>query len=312
MILDVDTGVDDALAILFAVRHPDLDVRAISSVTGNVAVGQVVTNTLKVLDAAGAPAIPVGRGCRQPLVEPVAGGRSVHGADGLADLGLPAAARRPADVHAVELLRATLAPPARPVVLVTLAPLTNIAVLLRMYPEAAAGIDRLVLMGGTARHRNAARAVDFNVAADPEAAAIVFGSGLSITMYGLDVFYDVTTTRADAEQLAASPDPAAQLAGRLIMHQAGRFGDHAATLGDAGALMAAAVPDGLRTARGSVHVELAGAVRGQIRVDLAQHATPLHDLPDQGSGHADIALEVDGPRYRDLFLSTIGSGSSSG
>jgi pyrimidine-specific ribonucleoside hydrolase len=307
VILDVDTGADDALAILFAVRHPILVVRAISCVTGNVPVEQVVINTLKVLDAAGAPDIPVGRGCRQPLLEPVAGGRSVHGADGLADLGLAASTRRPADVHAVELLRATLAPPADPAVLVTLAPLTNVAVLLRMYPEAAAGIDRLVLVGGTARHRHPDRAVDFNVAADPEAAAIVFGSGLPITMYGLDVFYDVTMTRADGERIAASADPAAWLAGQLILHQARRFGDHAATLGDAGAMMPVLSPDGLRTERGSIQVELAGEVRGQIRVDPAQPAARPDDRGRREPGHVDIALEVDGPRYRDLFLSTITS-----
>jgi pyrimidine-specific ribonucleoside hydrolase len=311
VILDVDTGVDDALAILFSARHPALDVRAISCVTGNVPVEQVVINTLKVLDAAGAPDIPVGRGCRQPLLEPVAGGRSVHGADGLADLGLPASTRHPADVHAVELLRATLAPPARPgVVLVTLGPLTNVALLLRMYPEAATGIDRLVLMGGTARHRHPNRAVDFNVAADPEAAAIVFGSGLPITMYGLDVFYDVTTTRADGDRLAASPDPAGRLAGQLILHQARRFGDHAATLGDAGAIMSVVSPDGVRTERGSVQVDLAGPVRGQVRVDPAPHLVPPLDRHSSEPGHVDIALDVDGQRYRDLFLSTITSGSS--
>jgi len=302
VILDVDTGVDDALAILFAVRHPTLNVRAISCVTGNVPVEQVVINTLKVLDAAGAPDIPVGLGCRQPLLEPVAGGRSVHGADGLADLGLAAPTRRPADVHAVELLRATLAP-AHPAVLVTLAPLTNVAVLLRMYPEAAAGIDRLVLVGGTARRRYPDRAVDFNVAADPEAAAIVFSSGIPITMYGLDVFYDVTMTRDDGEWIATSPDPAARLAGQLILHQTRRFADRAATLGDAGAMMSVLSPDGLLTERGSIQVQLAGGVRGQIRVDPTQPGA----LPDDRDepGNVDIALEVDGPRYRDLFLSTI-------
>lgn len=307
VILDVDTGVDDALAILFAVRHPTLTVRAISCVTGNVPVEQVVINTLKVLDAAGAPDIPVGRGCRQPLLEPVAGGRSVHGADGLADLDLPAPTRRQADVHAVELLRSTLAPPVRPgVVLVTLAPLTNIAALLRMYPDSAAGIDRLVLMGGIARPGTAHRAVDFNVAADPEAAAIVFASGLPITMYGLDVFYDVTVTAADGEHLAASPDSAARLAGQLILHQARRFGDQAATLGDAGAMMVVVSPDGLRTERGSVQVELAGSVRGQVRVDPARPAVPPNHRSQPGQ--VDIALGVDGRRYRDLFLSTITSG----
>jgi pyrimidine-specific ribonucleoside hydrolase len=173
-----------------------------------------------------------------------------------------------------------------------------------MYPEAAAGIDWLVLMGGTARHRRP-RAVDFNVAADPEAAAIVFGSGLPITMYGLDVFYDVTTTRADGDRLAASPDPAGRLAGQLILHQARRFGDHAAILGDAGAIMSVVSPDGLRTERGSVQVELAGPVRGQVRIGPAPHPVPPLDRHSSEPGHVDIALEVDGQRYRDLFLSTI-------
>src|SRR5262245_13282088 len=264
MILDVDTGVDDALAILFALRHPALDLRAISCVAGNVPVEQVVTNTLKVLEAAGAPDIPVGRGCGRPLLEPVAGGRSVHGVDGLADLELPAPTRRPAEVHAVELLRDVLAPPARPAVLVTLAPLTTSAVRLRMYPEAAAGIDRLVLLGGTARHRHPDRARDFNVAADPEAAAIVFGSGLAITMYGLDVFYEVTVSRADAERLAGADDPGTRLAGMLMLHPVSRFGGHAGTLGDAGAVLSVALPDSTRTATCGVPVELAGRLtRGQ-------------------------------------------------
>ena len=309
MILDVDTGVDDALAILFAVRHPALDVRAISCVTGNVPVEQVVTNTLKVLDAAGARDVPVGRGCRQPLVEPVAGGRSVHGADGLADLGLPAPTRGPTDGHAVELLRSVLAPPACPAVLVTLAPLTNVAVLLRMYPEAAAGIDRLVVLGGTARHRHPDRARDFNVAADPEAAAIVFGSGLPITMYGLDVFYEVTATRADAERLAGSDDPGTRLAGMLMLHQVGRFGGQAGTLGDAGAVLSVVAPDSLRTASCRVSVELAGRLtRGQTVVDLfQQEGAHQPDLAQPSPDRADVVLDVDGGRYRDLFLSTITS-----
>ena len=303
VVLDVDTGVDDALAILFAVRDPSIDVRAITCVTGNVAVDQVVANTLKVLDAAGAPEIPVARGCQQPLLEPVAGGRSVHGLDGLADLGLPPSSRRAAPVHAVELLRSTLAAAPRPVVLVTLAPLTNIALLLRSYPEVMSAIERIVVMGGVARPETVGRSTDFNVAADPEAAAIVFGSGLPITMYGLDVFFDVTVIAADGERLAESEDPGARLAGRLILHQASRFGPDAATLGDAGAVMAAFVPGGLRTRHGSVHIELAGNARGQTRVGPPPPATVR---PEDRSSHAEVALAIDPQRYRDLFLATLG------
>ncbi len=301
VVLDVDTGVDDALAILFAVRHPKIDVRAISCVTGNVAVDQVVANTLKVLDAADAREIPVARGCPQPLLEPVAGGRSVHGHDGLADLGMPASARRPAALHAVELLRSTLAAAPNPAVVVTLAPLTNIAVLLRMYPESVDSIERVIVVGGVAQPETVGRTVDFNVAADPEAAAIVLGSGLPVMMYGLDVFFDVSLTKADGKRMAASADPAAQLAGRLILHQARRFGPDAATVGDAGAVMAALDPDGLHVVHGFVHIDLAGPTRGRTRIEMAPH--PSSSTRD--GGHGDIAFDIDIAHYRSLFLSTL-------
>src|SRR5882757_8369019 len=130
IILDVDTGVDDALAILFAVRHPDLRLRAITCVAGNADVDQVVANTLRVLDAAGAPDVPVARGADRPLLEPRRDARHVHGTDGMGDLGLPASARQPVAVHAVELLRREILAAPTPVTLITLAPLTNIALLL--------------------------------------------------------------------------------------------------------------------------------------------------------------------------------------
>ena len=134
VVLDVDTGVEDALALLLAVRHPALELRAVSCVAGNTHVDQVVANTLKVLDAAGAGDVPVARGAERPLLEPARDAHHVHGADGMADLGLPDSPRRPVDVHAVELLRRTILDSAEPVTLVTLAPMTNAALLLRTYP----------------------------------------------------------------------------------------------------------------------------------------------------------------------------------
>ena len=142
VILDVDTGVDDALALLLAVRSPDLDVRAVTCVAGNADVDQVVRNTLVVLDAAGAGDVPVARGADRPLLEPPRHARQVHGADGMADLGLPDSRRRPRDESAVELLRATIPASDTPVTLVPLAPLTNIALLLRTHPEVAEQIER--------------------------------------------------------------------------------------------------------------------------------------------------------------------------
>ncbi|HEX5401012.1 MAG TPA: nucleoside hydrolase [Pseudonocardiaceae bacterium] len=314
LILDVDTGVDDALAILFAVRHPDLRLRAITCVAGNTDVDQVVANTLRVLDAAGAPDVPVARGASTPLLATLRHARHVHGEDGMGDVGLPASARRPVAEHAVELLRREILASPEPVTLVTLAPLTNIALLLRMYPEVINRIGRVMTMGGSASVGNASPVAEFNVWHDPEATAIVFGAGLPLTMYGLDVFYGVALPRSSAEDLAASTEPGARLAGQLLLHASDRYGhEHrlgepgGAGLGDAGAVCAVADPGGLITRRLPVSVELAGPLtRGQTVVDHRTVAgeDAVHGLLP-GQQFVDVAVGVDGQRLRKLYLATV-------
>jgi len=306
VVLDVDTGVDDALAILLALRSSAMDVRAITCVAGNADVDQVVANTLRVLDAASAPDIPVARGMTRPLVEPPRPARHVHGEDGMGDLGLPRSQRSPVGIHAVELLRTTLASATEPITLIPLAPLTNIAVLVRTYPELLDRIDRIVLMGGAAAVGNATAAAEFNVWHDPEAAAIVLDSGVPTTMYGLDVFYEPVVPVADVQALVSAADPARQLAGRLMQHQLARFGAATVTLGDAGAVAAVLRPDLLWTARHPVRVELAGTwTRGRTVVDQRPRAIDL-DHDELGSGGlVDVALRVDGPALAALFLEVL-------
>ncbi|MGL5859414.1 MAG: nucleoside hydrolase [Angustibacter sp.] len=332
VVLDVDTGVDDALAVLLAARHPRLDLRAVTCVAGNVDVDQVVDNTRAVLAAAGRDDVPVARGAAQPLLAPPRPARHVHGADGLGDLdrlalGLPA----PADPavtstggsrHAVELQRDLLiaaAQAATPITLITLAPLTNVALLLRTYPDAARGLARIVLMGGAAGTGNATAAAEFNVWNDPEAAAVVLAAAhqldVPVTMYGLDVFYDVRVSRDDVEHLGRTAptssreaSTAARLAGALLRGQRAIRGEPDVTLGDAGAVCAVVEPDGLRTERHRVHVELSGVhARGQTIVDRRPWAGDVaHD--DQVAGPpVDVALAVDGPRYARLWLDAITS-----
>ncbi|MGZ4649719.1 MAG: nucleoside hydrolase, partial [Kineosporiaceae bacterium] len=303
VVLDVDTGVDDACALLLAARHPALDLRAVSCVAGNAPLDDVVRNTLVVLETAGRGDVPVGRGAPRPLLEAARPARHVHGLDGMGDLGLPAPAGRPDARHAVALLRDVLLEAAdlsQPVVLVPLAPMTNIALLLRTHPEAARGISRIVFMGGAAGVGNATAAAEFNVFHDPEAAAVVLDAaaefGVPVTMYGLDVFYDVRMTRAGALELVADTDPAVRLAGRLVTFQCDRFDADDATLGDAGAVCAVVDPDGLTTARLPVRVELTGAwTRGRTVVDTRDRAFDRdHDPHGTPAAPVDVALDVDG------------------
>lgn len=314
VVLDVDTGVDDACALLLAARHPGLDLRAVTCVAGNAPVDDVVRNTLTVLEAAGRAEVPVARGAERPLLEVPRPARHVHGEDGMGDLGLPAPRTRADERHAVRLLLDVLTAAAdrgEPVTLVPLAPLTNVALLLRTHPEAARGIARIVFMGGAALVGNATAAAEFNVFHDPEAAAVVLDAatdlGVAVTMYGLDVFYGPRVTLAQADALAASEDPATRLAGRLVRFQCERFGAGDATIGDAGAVCAVLDPVGLTTRRLPVRVELTGSwTRGQTVVDQREWAGDSgHDPHGIAPALVDVALGVDAARYARLWLDAV-------
>ena len=176
IVLDVDTGVDDACALLLAALHPGLDLRAVTCVGGNAPLADVVRNTLTVLDTCGREDVPVAAGAAVPCSRHRGDARHVHGNDGMGDLDWPRSSReagRPPRRRAA----ARRAPRGRGdrrtrVTLVPLAPMTNIALLLRTHPEVASGIRRIVFMGGAAHVGNATASAEFNVFHDPEAAAI--------------------------------------------------------------------------------------------------------------------------------------------
>lgn len=314
ILLDVDTGVDDACALLLAARHPGLDLRAVTCVAGNAGVDQVVRNTLAVLEAAGQADVPVARGAARPLLEAPRSARHVHGEDGMADIGLPPPKAAADPRHAVQLLHDVLLEArelGERVTLVPLAPLTNIALLLRTYPQVAAALDRIVFMGGAALVGNATAAAEFNVFADPEAAAVVLDAatdlGVPVTMYGLDVFYDVRVSLEQARALQAEGGASARLAGQLLEYQCARFAAESATIGDAGAVCAVLDPEGLGTQRLPVRVELTGTwTRGQTIVDRRPWSGDHHADP-HGLAPAlvDVALAVDGPRYADLWAQAV-------
>ena len=172
VILDVDTGLDDALAIILAMRSPALNVLGLTCVMGNVEIDKVVANTLKVLDVLDAANVPVARGMGRPMLEAQLNAKGVHGEDGLGNLGLPASTRQPVPEHAVEFLRRTLTAARTPVALIPLAPLTNIASLLVQHPEVQVKIGQIVLMGGASGRGNATAVAEFNIRQDPDSPPI--------------------------------------------------------------------------------------------------------------------------------------------
>jgi len=313
VIMDVDTGIDDAFALMFAVRHPAIDLRAVTCVGGNTGVDHVVANTRYVLDAAGAGEIPLGRGAATPLLAAPADAGRFHGGDGLGGFSRQSD-RRTDRRSAVDLLRHELSSAiatGETITLVATAPLTNIALLLRAHPEVAAGIDRLVFMGGSAGAGNVTAAAEHNVFHDPEAAAITLAAArdldIPVTMYGLDVWGQVLVDRADADRLAGNLDPGCQLAAALIRARCDLLGVDAITIGDAGTVCAVADPDGLTTHRHPVRVETGfGYSRGQTMVDRRESAIDRVRLPGYvAPTTVDVAEHVDARGYADLWLRTL-------
>jgi purine nucleosidase len=210
-LIDTDTASDDAVALVMAMQYPDVHVEAITVVAGNVPVDQGVQNALYTVELCG-QSIPVHRGMPAPLTRPLETAQSVHGDDGMGDIGLPLAGRTPASTDAVGVLRETIYRFAGAITLVTLGPLTNIAVALRQDPSLARAVSQCVIMGGTGQgHGNVTPVAEYNFWADPEAAKIVFESGMAIRMVGWDISRTYAVfDAADASALRAVDSPLAR------------------------------------------------------------------------------------------------------
>ncbi len=314
VIADVDTGVDDALALLFLARHPGIDLRGVSAVAGNVDADTAARNTLDVLAVAGAADVPVARGATRPLINPARDARAVHGANGLGDVELP---RSPADLRpeaGIELIRNLIEASAEPITLLGLGPATDLALFVRTYPDHAARLERIVLMGGSASVGNATAVAEFNAWHDPEALAIVIGSGVPVLMYGLDVFYRPVVSAEQIDRLDRGDD-ASRLAGQLLAFSAEREKLPAgsaeppslgATLGDAGAAFLLTDPDAVTVADLPVQVVLAGAARGQTMVDRRGFVgeSELHGIASAATTIG-VALDCDPHRIVDGYLAAL-------
>lgn len=206
IILDCDPGVDDALAMLLAYASPEIVLEAVTTVVGNTDVGTATANALRVAALAGRTDVPVFRGCARPIRAPFERRwASVHGADGLGDAGLPAAASGPAPGHAVdEIIARVLAAPGE-ITLCPIGPLTNVALAIVKQPEIVPALKGIVLMGGAAfGPGNASPHAEFNFFVDPEAAAIVLSAGAPVVLVGLDVTRKAPITDEWLDRLAAA------------------------------------------------------------------------------------------------------------
>nr|WP_308563406.1 nucleoside hydrolase [uncultured Klebsiella sp.] len=187
VIIDCDPGHDDAIALVLALASPELDVKAVTSSAGNQTPDKTLRNVLRMLTLLKRPDIPVAGGALKPLMRELIIADNVHGESGLDGPALPEPGFAPHACTAVELMAKTLRESIEPVTIVATGPQTNVALLLNSYPDLHAKIARIVIMGGAMVLGNWQPAVEFNIYVDPEAAEIVFQSGIPVVMAGLDV-----------------------------------------------------------------------------------------------------------------------------
>ena len=216
--VDVDTGLDDALALALLSRTPDVSIVGVGTVAGNVPVGFSTENTLRVLSWCGAEQVPVYRGASRPLVAPYQDAAHVHGGDGLGGAMLPPSSRNIADLSAPEALFRAAREYTGQLVLVTLGPLTNIAMALDLFPELTDHVRRVSVMGGAYDvPGNITPAAEFNIYVDPDAANQVFAAPWrEIIAIGLDVTHQTILPREDWELSEHASEPTAQLERRLL------------------------------------------------------------------------------------------------
>ncbi len=302
--LDIDPGIDDALAVALALRSSEIRLELVTTVAGNGPLEMTTRNALRVLHYLGAGHVPVAPGAPSPLSKPFHGALEYHGSDALADLDLPEAQKEPDPRPAHQLLFefASAAPGER--VVVATGPLTNIAIAFQRYPEMPTLLRELVIMGGafgltgygTGNHTPVA---EFNIWQDPEAAAIVFGSGARIAVVGLDVSNDPSTAldSTNLAKLRAGVTPFSRLAADLTGYAVARHS--VCALHDPLALAVVLDRSLFGFAEGRVTVHTAGDEQ-QGRTILLAGAQEDSAIPLTA-----VAAAVEGARFKKLFLSRI-------
>jgi inosine-uridine nucleoside N-ribohydrolase len=265
ILLDCDPGHDDAIALLLALGSPELELLGVTTVAGNQTLEKTTANALRVLEHVGREDVSVAAGADRPLVRDAHVAANVHGETGLDGPDLPPARGKPVDEHAVEFLAERVGPD---VVLVPVGPLTNVALLLARYPEKRP--ERIVLMGGAIAEGNVTPAAEFNIWADPEAAARVFASGIDVTMVGLDVTHKALFTRRHAERLEGRAGTMVrELLAFYNRFHADVYGFDGSPIHDALAVAAVFRPELLETKHRGVKIDTGPELsRGRTYVDL--------------------------------------------
>ncbi|MCO8275107.1 nucleoside hydrolase [Actinoplanes sp. TRM 88003] len=301
-IIDCDPGHDDALAVLLAVADPRIDLLGVTTVAGNQTLDKTTVNAQKILALAGASDVPVAAGCERPLVGELTVADDIHGESGLDGPDLDGPVAGTVGVHAVELMRRLIERSPEPVTLIALGPLTNVALFLRLHPDTARNVRRVVFMGGSTERGNTTPYGEFNIVTDPEAADIVLRSGLPVTMIGLNVTHRALATTRIIDEFRGLGTRVGTVCAELMTFFADayqrNFGFAHPPVHDPVAVACVLEPAVVRSVPAPVVVELGGAyTRGATVADLHRRT----GLPV----NAEVAVDLDVDAFWSMLIGAV-------
>lgn len=271
IIIDTDPGIDDAVALAIALFSEKVDVKLITTIAGNVNIDVVTNNALKLLTFFNKQ-VPVAKGATEPLIEVLEEATNVHGVSGMDGYTFEEGDKSLLlEDHAVVAMRKVIMESPEKVTLVPIGPLTNIAILLKMFPEVKENIEEIILMGGSLTRGNKGTMSEFNIANDPEAAKIVFNAGLKVTMVGLDIGWQAEILPENCTAIKGMNQVGEMLYG-LFQHYRGGSLQKGLRMYDATAVAYLLNPEIFKVEHTFIDVETNGAMtRGCTVVDLKNY-----------------------------------------
>jgi purine nucleosidase len=312
IILDTDPGIDDALALFLALASPEIQLEAITTVSGNVSVDRTTRNALALLELTGRTEIPVARGSARPLVCPPVLADYVHGDNGLGGVELPEPRLQPVAQHAVEVIIEKVMGAAGDITLVTLGPLTNIALALRREPRIVQQVREVVIMGGALRvPGNVTPAAEFNIFVDPHAAHMVVHAGWPIRLVSLDVTMQAQLNREQVNRLASSGSPVLRVLKQMLDSYFENFAAKVDTkvfhMHDPLCVAAALYPDLISWQPAYVDIELAGSLTlGETVAYFARSEATVDPRQQLPPPNIQAAIGVDAERFIALYVDRVG------
>ncbi len=308
IIIDCDPGHDDAIALLWALASPALEVKAVTTVAGNQSIEKVTDNAIKVLTKARVYDIPVGQGYSRPLIGELNDGELIHGETGLDGPQLPEKAFEKSELNSVELMIKTIEEAEEKITIVALGPLSNVARLLIIRPDLKERIQQISLMGG-GTYGNWTPAAEYNIWVDPEAAKIVFDSGLPIIMAGLDVTQKAYVTDEENERLKTQGNEVSVFVSELIefyrQYHYEVEGFPGCTLHDPCAVAALVHPEIFVAEQCHVDIELSGKLtRGMTVIDRIGYLEKI--FKEKEERQVKVLFDVDREKFVEYFLEAMG------